>query len=78
MFTNDHGLIACHSQKCRRMSRIVKGGLHELPTIFSISGFFDVLAIKESNTGAVEIVSRRVRSVATASTAMPSGAKPTV
>ena len=41
MFTHDHDLIA--GQKCRRMPRIVRGGLHELPINFRISGLFDVL-----------------------------------
>lgn len=44
----DHDLIAC--RKCRKVTRIVKGGLHELPTNFRIS----MLAIKESNTAPVQ------------------------
>lgn len=48
----DHDLIAC--RKCRIVSRIVRGGLHELPTNFRISSFLDVLAIKNSNTAAVQ------------------------
>ena len=40
----DHDLIAC--QKCRIVSRIVRGGLHELSTSFPIRS----LATKESNT----------------------------
>ena len=47
-----HDLIAC--RKCRKVSRIARGGLHELPTNFRISSFLDMWAIKESNTAAAQ------------------------
>ena len=48
----DHDLIAC--RKCRKVSRIVRGGLYKLPTNYRIRIFLDVLAIKESNTATVQ------------------------
>ena len=44
----DNDLVAC--QKCRRMSRIVRGGLHELSTSFPIRS----LATKDSNSVAMQ------------------------